>query len=103
MVEPCLLAREIEVALDIDAASFILPVSVVKVKDRGVFGAHCYVTRTAYVIGVTCDCQFLIFDLLHPFFALNLQFLDTSTYPASSCNHECTNAKPRYFPWRNAT
>jgi len=28
MVEPCLLAREIEVALDIDAASFILPVSV---------------------------------------------------------------------------
>jgi hypothetical protein len=38
MVEPCLLAREIEVALDIDAASFILPVSVsvVKVKDRGV-------------------------------------------------------------------
>jgi len=24
MVEPCLLAREIEVALDIDAASFIL-------------------------------------------------------------------------------
>ena len=25
IVEPCLLAREIEVALDIDAASFILP------------------------------------------------------------------------------
>ena len=38
MVEPCLLAREIEVALDIDAASFIMPVSVsvvVKVKNRG--------------------------------------------------------------------
>ena len=32
MVEPCLLAREIEVALDIEAASFI---SVVKVKNRG--------------------------------------------------------------------
>lgn len=43
MVEPCLLAREIEVALDIDAASFILPVfaSVIKVKDRGRLGAHC--------------------------------------------------------------
>lgn len=43
MVEPCLLAREIEVALDIDAASFILPISlsisvqVVNVKNRGVF------------------------------------------------------------------
>lgn len=39
MVDPCLLAREIEVALDMDAASFILPVSVVKnkVKDRGVW------------------------------------------------------------------
>ena len=38
MVEPCLLAREIDVALDIDAASFIssVSVSVVKVKDRGV-------------------------------------------------------------------
>jgi hypothetical protein len=37
MVEPCLLAREIEVALDIDAASFILPVSVsvIKVKTGG--------------------------------------------------------------------
>ena len=40
MVEPCLLAREIDVALEIDAASFIFPVSVlvveVKVKNRGV-------------------------------------------------------------------
>jgi len=34
MVEPCLLAREIEVALDIDAASFILPVSVLWSKLR---------------------------------------------------------------------
>ena len=64
MVEPCLLAREIEVALDIDTASFILPVSVsvVKVKDRGVLvlaltsrlhSAVFDVTRSAYVIGVT--------------------------------------------------
>lgn len=45
MVEPCLLAREIDVAREIDAASFIFPVSVlgvvkvkvkVKVKNRGV-------------------------------------------------------------------
>jgi hypothetical protein len=36
MVEPCLLAREIEVALDIDAASFILRVSVyIVVKCQG--------------------------------------------------------------------
>jgi hypothetical protein len=34
MVEPCLLAREIEVALDIDAVSFILPVSVSVVKGQ---------------------------------------------------------------------
>ncbi len=39
MVEPCLLAREIEVALDIDAASFILPVSVVKSQEQGGCGA----------------------------------------------------------------
>ncbi len=32
MVDPCLLAREIEVALDIEAASFML---LVKVKIRG--------------------------------------------------------------------
>jgi hypothetical protein len=60
MVEPCLLAREIEVALDIDAASFILPVSVsvVKVKNRGVLVLSSVVsdfdvTRSAYVIDVT--------------------------------------------------
>lgn len=33
MVEPCLLAREIEVALDIEAVSFIC--KYVKVKNRG--------------------------------------------------------------------
>jgi hypothetical protein len=104
MVEPCLLAREIEVALDIDAASFILPVSVsvVKVKDRGVILVLFDVTNC---LCHRCDpviCQFLFFDLLHPF-ASPLQFLLISTYPASSCNHECVNAKPRHFPWRNAT
>ena len=76
MVEPCLLAREIEVALDIDAASFILPVSVsvVKVKNRSL-GARCSVvstrlfdvTRSAYVIGDPVIAKILFFDVLHPF------------------------------------
>ena len=71
MVEPCLLAREIEVALDIDAASFILPVVV---KSRTGEPCSCVVlllmlplfdvTQSAYVIiRVTLSiCQFLFFD-----------------------------------------
>jgi hypothetical protein len=60
MVEPCLLAREIDVALDMDAVSFIFPVSVsvIKVKDRGslltarsVVSTRLFdVTRSAYVM-----------------------------------------------------
>lgn len=60
MVEPCLLAREIEVALDIEAVSFICKcLSVVKVKNRGraslifrwvVSTQQLDVTRQAYVI-----------------------------------------------------
>jgi hypothetical protein len=80
MVEPCLLAREIDVALDMDAVSFIFPVSVsvIKVKDRGsLLTAR---SRSSPLLGCLTspdllmswcdpgsDCQFLFFDLLHPF------------------------------------
>jgi hypothetical protein len=53
MVEPCLLAREIEVALDIEAASFMSVVekggdSLIRLCSR-----KFDVTRLAYVIVVT--------------------------------------------------
>jgi hypothetical protein len=87
MVEPCLLAREIEVALDIEAVSFICKyLSVVKVKNRGkpllssvgrVSTKQLDVTRPAYVIiGNPVTATYFLF-LISTFSSLYfaLQFL----------------------------
>lgn len=64
-----------------------------------------HVIRSAYVSEgdpVIAIFHFLTFDLILCLRPYNF-FLLISTYPASSCNHECANAKPRYLPRRDAT
>ncbi len=53
MVEPCLLAREIEVALDTEAASFIVG-AVVEVKNRGLVSVRVSPTGVCHPI---CLCH----------------------------------------------
>jgi hypothetical protein len=107
MVEPCLLAREIEVALDTEAASFIVSgqsqgqgvVSVrVSTRTRCLTSPDLLMSPTYPVIALIS-----IFNLLSHLLGLAIQFLLHFYSSGLSCNHECANAEPRHFPRRNAT
>jgi hypothetical protein len=97
MVEPCLLAREIEVALDIEAVSFTFMIVAVQVQAISIslsvlrhwLDYVIHIMRTREKVNVNVSAIFFFPRFTH-------------LYPDSTCSHELATAKPRHLSCRNA-